>query len=86
MLTQSTEKDIHGDGSRTLMLIFFGANDATAPDYHLHVPVDEYGENLRRMVRKCQEVMPGITIVLVTPPPIDEPKLMEYAARNRPLR
>lgn len=60
------------------MVIFFGANDATAPDYYMHVPVDEYGENLRSIVRRSQESMPGITIVVVTPPPIDEERLLEF--------
>ena len=77
MLQQSTGIFPHGDGDRTLMLVFFGANDAAAPEYHMHVPVDEYGDNLRSIVRRSKETMPGITVVLVSPPPIDEEKLMQ---------
>lgn len=88
MLKQSTALGVHGRGDNTLMVIFFGANDATAPDYYMHVPVDEYGENLRSIVRRSQESMPGITIVVVTPPPIDEERLLEfdwYAGRSTEL-
>jgi len=88
MLQQSTGIFPHGDGDRTLMLVFFGANDAAAPDYHMHVPVDEYGDNLRSIVRRSKETMPGITVVLVSPPPIDEEKLMQfdwYAGRSTEL-
>ena len=78
MLQQSSGLGLRGEGSRTLMVIFFGANDAAAPDYHMHVPVDAYGDNLRAMARRCKDVLPGITIVFVSPPPVDEEKLVEY--------
>jgi hypothetical protein len=85
MLKQSTGLGVHGQGESTLMVVFFGANDATAPDYHMHVPVDEYGENLRSIVRQSRESMPGITIVVVTPPPIDEERLVEFVPRPSAL-
>lgn len=85
MLRQSTPLGVHSDGSRTLMVVFFGANDATAPDYFMHVPLEEYGANLRSIVRRSQDAMPGVTVVIVTPPPIDEHTLSQfewYAGRN----
>ena len=46
---------IDGDGTPTLMVaIFFGANDAALPgkqDHPQHVPIDEYEENLRTIVK-----------------------------------
>ena len=72
---------LRGEGERTMMVIFFGANDAAAPDYHMHVPVDEYGENLRAMARRCKEMSPGITLVFVSPPPVDVDKLVEYVPK-----
>ena len=85
MLRQSSGLGLHSEGSRTLMLIFFGANDATSPDYHMHVPLDEYGENLRAIARRCQDIMPGITLVFVSPPPIDVDKLVECVSNTPAL-
>jgi lysophospholipase L1-like esterase len=83
MLKQSSGLGLRGEGERTLMVIFFGANDAAAPDYHMHVPVDAYGENLRAMARRCQEMLPGITLVFVSPPPVDVDKLVEYVHKRQ---
>ncbi|KAL3512826.1 hypothetical protein ACH5RR_025543 [Cinchona calisaya] len=62
--------------------IFFGANDAALSgrtSERQHVPVDEYKENLRRMVQHLKECSPTMLIVLITPPPINEEGRKEYA-------
>ncbi|GFR50784.1 hypothetical protein Agub_g13049 [Astrephomene gubernaculifera] len=57
--------------------LFFGANDAArleGPSHsqRQHVPVPEYGENLRKMVSYMRDA--GVQrIVLLTPPPVWEP-------------
>ncbi|GBG31276.1 Isoamyl acetate-hydrolyzing esterase 1-like [Hondaea fermentalgiana] len=65
-LLPEIEKDVK---DAALGTIFFGANDAS--DDVQHVPVDEYGDNLKSIVesfRKC-----GCEhIVLIAPPPLDE--------------
>ncbi|KAJ4712349.1 GDSL esterase/lipase [Melia azedarach] len=62
--------------------IFFGANDAALlgrTSERQHVPVEEYGDNLRKMVQHLKECFPTMLIVLITPPPVDEKGRKEYA-------
>ncbi|KAE8124242.1 hypothetical protein FH972_019144 [Carpinus fangiana] len=62
--------------------IFFGANDAALLGRtleRLHVPVEEYKENLRKIVHHLKECSPAMLVVLITPPPIDEAGRKEYA-------
>ncbi|KAA8540809.1 hypothetical protein F0562_024772 [Nyssa sinensis] len=62
--------------------IFFGANDAALlgrTSERQHVPVEEYKENLRRIVHHLKECSPTMLVVLITPPPIDEAGRKEYA-------
>ncbi|XP_058088222.1 GDSL esterase/lipase At5g62930 [Magnolia sinica] len=62
--------------------IFFGANDAAllGRTYErLHVPVEEYKDNLRKIVRQLKECSRTMLVVLITPPPVDENGRKEYA-------
>ncbi|KAJ4961644.1 hypothetical protein NE237_021554 [Protea cynaroides] len=62
--------------------IFFGANDAALSgrnNERQHVPVEEYKENLRRMVNHLKKCSPTMLVVLITPPPVDEEGRLEYA-------
>ncbi|KAL6997146.1 hypothetical protein U1Q18_007270 [Sarracenia purpurea var. burkii] len=62
--------------------IFFGANDAALvgrTSERQHVPIEEYKENLRRIVRHLKECSSTVLVVLITPPPIDEEGRIEYA-------
>ncbi|KAI3967893.1 hypothetical protein MKX01_027076 [Papaver californicum] len=55
--------------------IFFGANDAALLGRlkeRQHVPVEEYKENLKKIVHHLKELSPTILKVLITPPPIHE--------------
>ncbi|CAN1347739.1 GDSL esterase/lipase At5g62930 [Linum perenne] len=56
--------------------VFFGANDAALlgrTSEKQHVPLDEYKDNLRKVVKHLKDCSPTMLIVLITPPPIDEP-------------
>ncbi|KAM5572026.1 hypothetical protein ABKV19_012215 [Rosa sericea] len=62
--------------------IFFGANDAAIlgrTSERQHVPLEEFKENLRKIVLHLKECSPTILIVLITPPPVDEEGRNEYA-------
>lgn len=62
--------------------IFFGANDAALlgrNSERQHVPVEEYRENLKKMVLHLKECSPAMLVVLITPPPVDEEGRKEYA-------
>ncbi|KAL5544190.1 hypothetical protein UlMin_007974 [Ulmus minor] len=61
--------------------IFFGANDAAVlgrASERQHVPIEEYKENLRKMVHHLKECSPTMLIVLITPPPVDEEGRIEF--------
>ncbi|KAK4437235.1 GDSL esterase/lipase [Sesamum alatum] len=62
--------------------IFFGANDAALLEgmgKRQHVPVEEYKDNLRKMVQHIKSGSPNTLVVLITPPPIDVEGRREYA-------
>ncbi|OAY66406.1 GDSL esterase/lipase [Ananas comosus] len=62
--------------------IFFGANDAALQgrtSERQHVPVDEYRENLRKIIHHLKECSPSMVVVLITAPPVDEKGREEYA-------
>ncbi|KAL6524476.1 hypothetical protein OROHE_016147 [Orobanche hederae] len=62
--------------------IFFGANDAallSGTGKKQHVSIEEYKENLRRMVRHIKKSSPDTLVVLITPPPIDHQGRREFA-------
>ncbi|XP_043707832.1 GDSL esterase/lipase At5g62930 [Telopea speciosissima] len=62
--------------------IFFGANDAALlgrNSERQHVPVEEYKENIRKMVHHLKKCSPTMLVVLITSPPVDEQGRLEYA-------
>lgn len=68
-----------------LLTIMFGANDAADAVHNArqHVPVSEYETNLRDMIAHARASCPGILVLLITPPPVDEDA---YAAHNLKLK
>ncbi|XP_054807364.1 GDSL esterase/lipase At5g62930 [Prosopis cineraria] len=62
--------------------IFFGANDAALSgrgSERQHVPIEEYKENLRKIVHHLKECSPAMLIVLISPPPVCEKGRDAYA-------
>ncbi|KAI7869344.1 SGNH hydrolase-type esterase domain-containing protein [Spinellus fusiger] len=60
-----------------LMTIFFGANDASLPVSHQHVPLKDYKDNLLKMVSMIKNkdspyYNPELRLILITPPPVSE--------------
>lgn len=78
--------------SVALVVLFFGANDAALPDVdaHHYVPVDEYSDNLERMIKAVRERLsspasrqpPTPPILLITPPPVHHGQRLEYQKRR----
>uniref|UniRef100_W5NJI9 Isoamyl acetate-hydrolyzing esterase 1 homolog n=1 Tax=Lepisosteus oculatus TaxID=7918 RepID=W5NJI9_LEPOC len=65
--------------------IFFGANDSALKERNpqQHVPLPEYRENLRGMVRHLGSL--GVSadrVILIAPPPLDEPAWEEECRRK----
>ncbi|KAL1333959.1 hypothetical protein HN51_062823 [Arachis hypogaea] len=62
--------------------IFFGANDAALSgrtSERQHVPIEDYKQNLRKIVLHLKECSPTMQIVLITPPPVCEEGRHAYA-------
>jgi isoamyl acetate esterase len=65
-------------------VVFLGANDAVSSEYPQHVPLDKYESNLREIVGILLErVRPSHGVILMTPPPIDQVRYLEYVRRER---
>ena len=52
-----------------------GSNDAVFEMVIQHVPLNHYIRNLEEMIHVMKRELPSVSIVLITPPPIDEVKL-----------
>lgn len=52
--------------------IFFGANDATLLGQPQHVPLDQYSNNLRRIIKHSALEAHGTKFILIVPAPICE--------------
>merc|ERR1719491_2312551 len=76
--------DSHDNGTHTTLFwtVFFGANDGTLPGERQHVPLGEYGDNIKSMVHMIRNKSnvesntnnisdPTFPIILITPPPVD---------------
>lgn len=74
------------DTDIVLWTVFLGANDAAMPDSHRqHVPLAEYENNLKDMLRRIQSASPTQTrIIVITPPPVDEGKLLAFQRLRNP--
>ena len=65
-------------GRPLFITVFFGANDAQLPgerEHSQHVPIDEYEDNLRKIVQAISgrfQQVPKPPIILLTPPPVDK--------------
>jgi lysophospholipase L1-like esterase len=70
---------------RTVVTIFFGANDAALHDRtssKQHVPLDVYTVNVRSMVAYLKQEAKIRNIIMITPPPVSEPHRVAHAKRT----
>ncbi|THC89177.1 hypothetical protein EYZ11_011378 [Aspergillus tanneri] len=72
--------DIINRGLRILTqkTIFFGANDACLPGHTQHVPLDQYKENLTRIIQHPATISQNPKILILTPPPVNEHQLLVF--------
>jgi lysophospholipase L1-like esterase len=69
----------------SLITVWFGSNDAaltTGYDSETHVPIDEYKENLVKIVRGFSMAAPTADILLITPPHVNDSARAELAVEN----
>ncbi|THH33012.1 hypothetical protein EUX98_g1217 [Antrodiella citrinella] len=87
LLAKKTEQS-HVPGVR-LLIIWFGANDATIPANFQHVPLAEFADNLSTLVQLVTDPSspyhsPQTKIVLITPPPVNTLQWGAYKASQEP--
>lgn len=66
------------DSHTRLVTVFFGANDASVLEENpkQHVPLDEYRKNLQKIVEILRQRVPSAQILVVTPPPVCQTKIL----------
>ena len=69
-----------GGQQHLLVTVWFGANDAAAPSEVTHVPLAEFRDNLREILRHLCKV--STHVVVLTPPPIHGPTRLEFQSRK----
>jgi len=69
-----------------LVIIFFGANDASLPEHNLRqfVPLDEFVANTRTIVEHLRAHCPSAAIILMAPPPVDHKKRLAFQRQRYP--
>ncbi|PLB48982.1 isoamyl acetate-hydrolyzing esterase [Aspergillus steynii IBT 23096] len=60
------------------LALFFGANDACLPGTAQHVPLDQYKENLKRLIQHEATIAQKPRIMILTPTPINEYQLQGF--------
>jgi lysophospholipase L1-like esterase len=72
----------HDIENASLVLIFFGANDAAILEHndHHHVPLQEFSENLKTLVKRVR--VQGKHILLITAPPVHHQQRFDYQIKR----
>ncbi|OIV98586.1 hypothetical protein TanjilG_12172 [Lupinus angustifolius] len=68
----------HATQQPSLVIVYFGGNDAThpQPDGHgSHVPLKEYSENMRKIFNHLKSLSEKTRIIFLSTPPINEKQL-----------
>ncbi|ETI50782.1 hypothetical protein F443_05738 [Phytophthora nicotianae P1569] len=69
----------------SLITVWLGTNDAVlvnGSNPEMHVPIEEYKDNLNQIVRGFQNAAPDAEILIITPPHIDDDARAKYAAER----
>ncbi|OWY95898.1 hypothetical protein PHMEG_00033975, partial [Phytophthora megakarya] len=69
----------------SLITVWLGTNDAAlanGSNFAMHVPIDEYKNNLIKIVDRFRNAAPDAEILLITPPHINDGARIEFAANR----
>lgn len=72
--------------SPLVVTIFFGANDAALPICNQHVPIGMYRKNLAIICERLRAKWPDVSLVLISPPPVDDEKWAKHCGGRAPNR
>ncbi|KAJ2774954.1 isoamyl acetate-hydrolyzing esterase [Coemansia nantahalensis] len=75
------------EGKLQLCILFFGANDARLEGEGGHLPLEQYGDNLRYFVSLLRDpgsahYSPDTRILIITPPPIGDKMIERITAQG----
>lgn len=59
-----------------LTTVWFGANDAAKESERVHVPIEEYSSNLRKIIKHIKQC--SVHVILITPPPVHHETRLKY--------
>ncbi|KAF8421262.1 SGNH hydrolase-type esterase domain-containing protein [Tirmania nivea] len=87
-LFRETLKQLTSSDKVLLYILWLGTNDACLPGYPHHVPLSEFQGNLRTMITelRAHPITQTSKILVVTPPPIYVPLLLQNASREGKAR
>ncbi|XP_019413292.1 PREDICTED: GDSL esterase/lipase At2g38180-like isoform X5 [Lupinus angustifolius] len=77
----------HATQQPSLVIVYFGGNDAThpQPDGHgSHVPLKEYSENMRKIFNHLKSLSEKTRIIFLSTPPINEKQLFGDSIPSNP--
>jgi len=70
--------DVIQHDAPSLLIVFYGTNDAAMDGHVQHVPIAEYKSNLERIVTWARHANPQMDLLLVTPPPVYDRRYREH--------
>ncbi|ETL43929.1 hypothetical protein L914_05659 [Phytophthora nicotianae] len=82
-IEREIQKGIYNTPS--LITVWFGSNDAALANgtsSTTHVPIEDYKENLKKIIRQFWIAAPTADILLITPPHVNDTAMAELSAEN----
>ncbi|KAH8554454.1 SGNH hydrolase-type esterase domain-containing protein [Umbelopsis sp. PMI_123] len=67
-----------------LITLFFGANDSAKVGTFQHVPIDEYANNLSKMIERINQYSTDTRVIVITTPPVNEDQWHEASEQGGP--
>jgi lysophospholipase L1-like esterase len=82
--TSGVWEETSSPSSVKLVMIFFGANDASlAQENPRHyVPLEEYAQNLKALLDLSQKSYPAAKVLFITPPPVHHGQRLEFQVQR----
>lgn len=68
----------------SLVILYFGGNDSADPDFpgSPHVPLDEYVENMRKIVLHIKSLSEKTRLIMLSAPAVNEEQIVQYRGTN----
>ncbi|XP_059296490.1 GDSL esterase/lipase WDL1-like [Lycium ferocissimum] len=69
----------------SLVILYFGGNDSVDPEFpgNIHVPLEEYVENMRKIVLHIKSLSEKTRIIMLSAPAVNEEQIVHFYGDNR---